>query len=450
VELRLRKEFDWNQPRIKYYDLTINLFKDLNGNLRRDFADPGVRDVLVSITSIDPLKYSDFDVYYEPSGKMVSIRLLTGMQGTIVYENLPMGLYKIELVNIGPAHDSFFPDQNEFIINVTGDQTFYIPYLERNRIFGRVVMNRSKISNLGTIEVSNLRITATDSKGRTTSTLTDQHGRFEMYVPSVDHYTVTINNIFQEHFNLRQNNFRANLNGFKQFEVNFVFDEIRRLIEFAPSPAELQAEIRRVGRTNLTGMVRDATTLQGIRAQVEIINTVTNETVVRTITDRATGRYSTSFATYENYAILITAPDHWMHSERLILDPYLTIQDVTRDILLQNIVLGSKFQFANLRFASGSSEIPDAAIPELDRLISQLIANPNIRIRIIGHSDAIESLNEINLSARRAEAVMRYMVENGFTNIEFTGLEASEPIAPNDTEANRQVNRRVEIVIVDK
>lgn len=450
VELRLRKEFDWNQPRIKYYNLTINLFKDLNGNLRREFADPGVRDVLVSITSIDPLKYTDFAVDYEPPGKMVSIRLLTGMQGTIVYENLPMGLYRIELVNIGPGLNSFFPDQNEFIVNVTGHQTFYVPYLERNRIFGRVVMNRSKISNLGTIEVSNLRITATDSKGRTTTTLTGANGEFEMYVPSIDHYIVTINNIFQEHFNLRQNNFRANLNGFKQFEVNFVFDEIRRHIEFAPSPGELQAEIRRVRRTNLTGTVRDATTLQGLRAQVEIINTETNETVVRTITDRATGRYSTSFATQENFAILITAPDHWMHSERLVLDPYLTIQDATRDVLLQNIVVGSKFQFGNLRFASGSSELPTAALPELDRLISQLQGNPNVRIRIIGHSDAVEALNNVNLSARRAEVVMRYMVENGFTNIEFTGLESMEPVAPSDTEANRLLNRRVEIVIVDK
>jgi outer membrane protein OmpA-like peptidoglycan-associated protein len=449
-EVRLKKEFNWNQPRIKYYDLTVNLFKDLNGNLRRDFNEPGVKDILVSITSIDPLNYDQFDVDYSAPDKMVSTRLLSGMDGTITYQNLPMGLYRIELQNIGRDQDKYFPDQNEYIINVTGDKTFYIPYLERNRIFGRVIMNRSKLSNLGRVEVSNLRVSATDSKGRTTTTLTDGNGNFEMYVPSVDSYMVTINDIFQEHFNLRQNNFRANLNGFKQFEVNFVFDEIRRQIEFTPSPAELDAEIRRVGRTNLTGNVRDASTLQGLRAQVEIINNETSASVERTLTDRSTGRYSTSFITYDNYSIIVTAPGYWMHSERLILDPYLAIQDVERDVLLENIVIGSTFQLANLNFAPGSSEIPNEAIPELDRLIRQLRDNPNVRIRIVGHSDATETLDDRNISARRAEAVMRYMVQNGFSNIEFTGLEASQPLAPNDTEDNRRRNRRVEIVIVDK
>jgi outer membrane protein OmpA-like peptidoglycan-associated protein len=450
VEVRVKKEFNWNQPRIKYYDLTINLFKDLNGNLRRDFNEPGIKDILVSISSIDPVSYNQYDINYESVGNMVSVRLLTGMEGTITYENLPRGLYKIELENIGRDQDKFFPDHNEFIINVADDKTVYVPYLERNRIFGRVVMNRSQLSNLGRIEVSNLRVTATDSRDRTTSTLTDANGYFEMYVPSVDSYIVSISNIFQEHFNLRQNNFRANLNGFKQFEVNFVFDEIRRQIEFTPSPSELEAEIRRVGRTNLAGNVRDASTLQGLRAQVEIINNETSATVERTYTERATGRYNTSFITYDNYSLIVTAPGYWMHSERLALDPFLTIQDVERDVLLENIVLGASFQLNNLIFTSGSSEIPNEALPELDRLIRQLRDNPSVRIRIVGHSDAAETLDDRNLSARRAEMVMRYMVQNGFSNIEFTGLEASQPIAPNDTEDNRRRNRRVEIIIVDK
>ena len=73
-----------------------------------------------------------------------------------------------------------------------------------------------------------------------------------------------------------------------------------------------------------------------------------------------------------------------------------------------------------------------------------------MRIRIEGHSDAIETLDNPELSARRAEAVMRYMVQNGFSNIEFTGLRDSSPVAPNDTEENRRRNRRVEIMVVDR
>ncbi len=450
VELRLTKAFNWNQPRLKYYDLEINLFKDLNGNLQREFNEPGVNDILVHITSIDPVKYSQYGLDYETTASMVSKSLIVNSEGIIRYENLPVGVYKIELENIGKDQDKFFPDQNEFIVQLTGDETVFVPYLERNRIFGQVVMNRSRLSTLGRIEVSNIKITATDSKDRETSTLTDSDGYFEMYVPSVDSYVVKVNNIFREHFTLRQNDFRANLNGFKQFEVNFVFDEIRRQIEFTPSTTDIQTEIRRVGRTNLSGTVRDASTLQPIRAQVEVVDNSNGNTIQQTTSDRTTGRYTTSFATGEDYMIVISANGYWMHSERLILDQNLTIQDAERDILLESITIGARFQLNNLRFDSGSMEIPTEALPELDRLIDQLRQNPNVRIRIEGHSDAVETLDNPNLSMQRAEAVMRYMVQNGFSNIEFTGLRDSRPVAPSDTEENRRRNRRVEIIVTER
>lgn len=449
-EIRATKEFNWNQPRIKYHNLEINLFKDLNGNLSREFNEPGVKDILVHITSIDPFKYDQYDVDYSAPKMMVSKRLLTVMDGIVRYENLPRGLYKIELENIGRDTDKYFPDQNEFIINVAGDKTVFVPYLERNKIFGKVVLNRSRLSNLGRIEVGNIKVTATDSKGRPTSTLTDGNGYFEMYVPSVDSYVVTVNNIFRDHFNLRQNDFRANLNGFKQFEVNFIFDEIRRQIEFAPSFTEIETEIKRVGRTNLSGTVRDASTLQPLRANIEVVDNRNGNTIVQTVSERNTGRFTSSFVTGEEYMIVVTANGYWLNSERLILDQFLTIQDAQRDILLESIAIGARFQLTNLRFAPGMSEIPTEAYPELDRLIGQLKQNPNVRIRIEGHSDAQETLNNPNISAQRAETVMRYMVNNGFSNIEFTGLRDSQPNAPSDTEENRRRNRRVEIIVVDR
>jgi outer membrane protein OmpA-like peptidoglycan-associated protein len=449
-ELRLRKEFNWNQPRIKYYDLEINIFKDLNGNLSRQFNEPGVKDVLVTITSIDPIAYGSYDIDYEPSPAMVSTRLLTSIDGKIQYKNLARGLYKIELQSVGNDQAKYFPDQNEFTINVTADQTVFIPYLERNKIFGRVILNRSRLTTLGRIEPSNIKITATDSKGRQTSALSDANGFFEMYVPSVDSYVVNINNIFRDHFTLRQNDFRANLNGFKQFEVNFVFDEIRRQIEFTPSNTETVTEVRRVGRTNLNGTVRDAATLQPLRAQIEIVANANGSTIRQFNTDRTTGHFTNSFATGEDFMLVVSANGYWMHSERLILDPNLTIQDVERDILLESITIGARFQLNNMRFTSGSVVIPTEALPELDRLVNQLKLNPNVKIRIEGHSDALETLNNPTLSMQRAETIMKYMVQHGFSNIEFTGLRDSRPLAPSDNEDNRRRNRRVEIIVIDR
>ena len=449
-EIRLKKDFQWNQPRVKYHDLTVTLFKDLNGNLKKDPNEPGISNILVTIHREDPRYYDEFEKEYDYTGQLVNNQLLSGMDGTVRYKNLAAGLYRIEINNIDPKNGIFQPDVREMVIHVNKDKNIYIPFLERNKIFGQVILNRSRLSTLGRLDVSNIRVTATDTRGNTISTLTDAQGRFEIYAPSLDDYVVSIRDVFEEHFNLRQNDFIVHLNAYKQFEVNFVFDERRRRIDFHPGDITPDADIVRVRRTNLSGYVKDRTTLQPLRATVEIVDNQTGRTIESTRSERNTGRYNTSFMTGENYSLIVTATGYWMHSERLDLDQTLTIQDVEIEILLENIIVGSKFELRNLVFTPGSAEIPVEAEPELDRLVEQLKENPNVRIQIAGHSDGLETIDHRDISVRRAEAVSRYMFEKGFGNIEYVGYEDRRPIAPDDTEANRARNRRVEITIIDK
>jgi outer membrane protein OmpA-like peptidoglycan-associated protein len=330
------------------------------------------------------------------------------------------------------------------------NRTINIPYLERNKIYGKVILNRSKLSNLGDIDVSNIKVTAEDSKGRKTSTLTNENGEFTIYAPSVDLYDVYVNNIFSEHFDLRKNHYKVQLNGYKQFEVNFIFDEKRRQINFSPSISESDVDVKSVKRTNLTGTVKDENTLQPVRATIEVIDNKTGSTVETTHSDRETGRFSMSFMTGSNYSMIVTAPGYWFYSEDLDLDQMLTIQDIEKEVLLENIIIGSKIELNNLRFEPGSAEIPNDAYPELDRLISQLNQNPNVRIQIAGHTDALEQLEHEILSEERAKAVAKYMMENGFSNIEYVGYKDKKPVAPNDSPENRAKNRRVAITVIDK
>lgn len=449
-ELRLEKKFSWNQPRIKYYDLNVNLFKDLNGNLKREYNEPGVQNVVVNIEKLDPAKIDSLDVNYENKGSLSNNRLLSSMKGKITYENIPQGVYKLKLKSVGKSSGKFTADQQEVLVHMNQDRTINIPYLERNKIFGKVILNRSKLSNLGDLSVANIKVTAVDSKGRKSSALTNQNGEFTIYAPSVDRYDVYINNIFEEHFDLRKNHYSVQLNGYKQFEVNFIFDEKRRKINFTPSFQEDSAEVRSVKRTNLSGVVKDQNTLQPIKAKVEVVDNTTGSTVETTTTDRKTGRFSMSFMTGTNYTLIVTAQGYWFYSERLDLDQMLTIQDVEKEILMENIIIGKKIVLDNLQFEPGSAEIPNDAYPELDRLIEQLKQNPNVRIQVAGHSDALETLENEDISVERAKAVTKYMMQNGFSNIEYVGRKDKQPVAPNDSEANRAKNRRVEIIIVDK
>jgi outer membrane protein OmpA-like peptidoglycan-associated protein len=449
-ELRMKKKFNWNQPRNKYYNLKLTLYKDLNGNLKKDYNEPGVKDVLVQIEKLDPSRIDTIDVDYSYSGNLATNRLLSGMKGTINYENIPRGVYKISLQNVGPQTGKFTADQQEVLVHMDGDKNIAIPFLERNKIYGSVILNRSKLSNLGSLDKGNIKVTAVDSKGRETSTLTDQKGEFTLYAPSVDKYDVYINNIFQEHFDLRKNHYTVQLNGYKQFEVNFIFDEKRRQINFTPSMAETDVEVKSVKRTNLTGTVKDENTLQPLRATLEVVDNKTGSTVETTHSNRETGRFSMSFMTGNNYSLIVSSSGYWLHTENLDLDPMLTIQDVQKEILLKNIMIGSRLDIKNLRFAPGSTEIPNDAYPELDRLLEQLKNNPNVRIQIAGHADALEQLEHENISEERAKAVAKYFMQNGFSNIEYVGHKANKPVVPNDTPENRAQNRRVEITVVDK
>jgi outer membrane protein OmpA-like peptidoglycan-associated protein len=88
----------------------------------------------------------------------------------------------------------------------------------------------------------------------------------------------------------------------------------------------------------------------------------------------------------------------------------------------------------------------------LDNVAAVLTAHPEIsKIRVEGHTDDRGAdKSNLDLSQRRAQAVVAYLVRKGVaaTRLEAAGFGETQPIAPNDTTENRARNRRVEFVIV--
>jgi OmpA-OmpF porin, OOP family len=79
-----------------------------------------------------------------------------------------------------------------------------------------------------------------------------------------------------------------------------------------------------------------------------------------------------------------------------------------------------------------------------------LTDNPDVRVKIIGHTDAdgADAAN-LDLSKRRAASVKNELVKNfaiDESRIETDGMGETQPIAPNDTPANKAMNRRVEFL----
>lgn len=85
----------------------------------------------------------------------------------------------------------------------------------------------------------------------------------------------------------------------------------------------------------------------------------------------------------------------------------------------------------------------------LKNIVEVLGKNPDMKIRIDGHTDNIGSMGyNMDLSRKRAQAIKNYLVEHGInaSRISTEGFAYTKPIATNDTEAGRSLNRRAEIV----
>lgn len=107
---------------------------------------------------------------------------------------------------------------------------------------------------------------------------------------------------------------------------------------------------------------------------------------------------------------------------------------------------------SDISFDTSSAAIKSNFRPILDKFATSLINNPTTTVSIIGHTDS-SGTDAINnpLSVQRAASTRDYLVGKGVAASRFMieGRGSREPIAPNDTAANKAKNRRVEIFVAE-
>jgi outer membrane protein OmpA-like peptidoglycan-associated protein len=450
-EVRLKKEFDFDQPRYQYHNLKVLFFKDLNGNSVKDEDEPGIQNVLFSIKMDEKQVVEIAD---EGKNYFMATELLSDQFGVVAYDNIPGGFYIIDYLPVSSSKDAFTSTDKQQAIYMGKNETLYIPFFENNKIFGRALLNRSKLSNLGSIDVSNIKVTAEDSYGKKYSALTDAAGNFSIYVPSVDKYKVNINNIFFENFELEQNNYEVQLNGYRQFEVNFIFNEKKRKINFA-ADYDYGSRLDRPGveivrRTNLSGTIKDATTLQPIVAKVRVVDGQGRE-ITSANSSTKTGIFTLSFVAGDDYTVEVNADEYWFYAEKLYSQQIVTFSNLKKEILLKAITVGALIPMNTLNFNDGSFEILPTTFPELERLMKVLKKNPSVQIDVHGHADDMEIQDaQTDLALERAKMVAKYLIANGYNRVKYSGHANTKPIADNETVEGRKVNRRVEIVVTGK
>ncbi len=202
----------------------------------------------------------------------------------------------------------------------------------------------------------------------------------------------------------------------------------------------------------MKGRVYDAKTYKGLEASFQLYDLNSGKLVIDMKSSPYKGDFLVPLPSDRNYALNVNKEGYLFYSENFSFagtheksDPYL------KNIPLKPVGPGAKIVLHNIFFPFNQSEIEDESVIELEKLVLFLNQNPQVKVEISGHTDSIgsEEYNRI-LSQRRAEAVVLFLIHQGISaeRLISKGYGSTEPVAENDTETGRALNRRTEMQIV--
>jgi OOP family OmpA-OmpF porin len=155
----------------------------------------------------------------------------------------------------------------------------------------------------------------------------------------------------------------------------------------------------------------------------------------------------------KNYLIRATADRFFAQSENLNLDSLVKAgyKEIHKDLYLVPIEVGQVVRLNNVFFDFDKWDLRGESFLELNRVVKLLNDNPAIVIEMGAHTDSRGSDEyNIRLSHDRARSCMNYILSKGIdpARVSFKGYGESVPVATNDTDEGRQLNRRVEFTIL--
>lgn len=203
--------------------------------------------------------------------------------------------------------------------------------------------------------------------------------------------------------------------------------------------------------TYAKGTVYDASTNTPIAAEVELIDLKTNKIQSLLRSDKVNGQYLVVLNEGSHYGLFVSKQGYLFKSHSFDFETIKTFDPLNLDVYLEPIKQGSSITLNNIFFETGKYKLEKKSAAELDKLVFFLNQNFNLKVEISGHTDNVgQKQNNITLSTKRAESVFDYLVENGIdpNRIRYKGYGDSQPVAPNESEETRQLNRRIECKIL--
>jgi outer membrane protein OmpA-like peptidoglycan-associated protein len=209
-------------------------------------------------------------------------------------------------------------------------------------------------------------------------------------------------------------------------------------------PTELSDKIDRTHY--LKGFVLDQKTQKPLYTTIELVDIQTGEKISKFLSDPITGDYMAILPGDGEYVLYVETPNYFFKS--LKFDFSKDDEGKRLDILLTKIEKETKEVLENIFFDSGSAVLRKESDIELKKLKELLQKNASLRVEISGHTDDIgNDITNKELSKKRAMAVVEFLKNQGIVSdrIVAIGYGEAQPKVKNDSEANRQLNRRIEL-----
>jgi outer membrane protein OmpA-like peptidoglycan-associated protein/tetratricopeptide (TPR) repeat protein len=213
---------------------------------------------------------------------------------------------------------------------------------------------------------------------------------------------------------------------------------------------ELREDVRPARTLWVKGKVFDKKTKNGLPSSVELADLVSKQVMSKLQTDED-GNYLVTLPVGKNYAFNVSRKGYLFYSEHFDLTTKTPDSTYQVDIPLQPIEANANIVLKNIFFDTRQTQLKSESITELDNVVRLMNENQNLKIQISGHTDNVgKPADNLKLSTGRALAVVNYLLTKGVKNerLSFKGFGETKPIADNNTETGRALNRRTELSVV--
>lgn len=200
----------------------------------------------------------------------------------------------------------------------------------------------------------------------------------------------------------------------------------------------------------ITGQVLDLISKKPVATEV-VSELLDSTSLTKVDYDPETGEYKLFLPVQKAYKLTARKDGYFPISELIDLSRDKRFRDIKRNLYVMPIQVGSKTILRGILFAQSQSELLAGSEAELDALTGLLQQHPGMEILVEGHTDNQgEWEPNMKLSEDRVQRVKQYLTEKGIAEarIQTKAWGPSKPIASNETEEKRKLNRRVEFTIL--